>query len=369
MEEKKRRAELSEVKGQLESLMIGATIVERTQPALEAKLMSIKDSLRRATSPQRFSVPIMVNPNQRVASFSKDTDEQAKFSEHGYIWQDYYRPMTYQSVLNSLLETHQNSTKQKVFRWLESAGVVAGSLVGITSFSSGLGSRAYSDAVAISTAVFLPEARKLLLEDVQKYVKNLGSLSMDTIVEVPPNGVVDKYIFFPRGPIFGYGIDEFNITAPSFIVQVDNSDVQVDGILVDKDQAFASGIRPSAELTRDALDSGLKPTSQYVKVKALRKSASGAYTIVIQALAKPSKTVYVTLIFNDKFWKTDNASTGLGLVSDSIPDTEWTAAKKIDLSPVEPLPAQMPSVATIRLLTVSEDPRFNALELHPEISE
>ena len=196
-------------------------------------------------------------PSLRNIAISADGSNQAEFDSQGFIWEDYYRPMTFQSVLTSLMSVTDSSWQRQVVKYLTAAGEVAGGLVGITSIAGKFGNKTYSDAVAFGVGVIVPEVGKILLDDLSQHINNLQSASLDTIKEVPPNGVVDGYIFFPKGPIYGYGIDEFSITEPSFIVNIDNTDVQVEAALVEQSYKLDSGIKSSGELTTDALSRGI----------------------------------------------------------------------------------------------------------------
>ncbi|MBF8276581.1 MAG: hypothetical protein HW390_1654 [Candidatus Brocadiaceae bacterium] len=206
---------------------------------------------------QRSSYQIKVNPSPRDLALSADGTKQAEFDAQGFIWEDYYRPMTFQSVLTSLMAVTESSWQRQLVKCLTTAGEVAGGLVGITSIAGTFGNKGYSDAVAFGVGVILPETSKLLLDDLSQHISNLQAASLDTIREVPPNGVVDGYIYFPKGPIFGYGIDEFSVTEPSFIVNIDNTDVQVEATLVEMSYKLESGIKSSSDLTTDALNKGI----------------------------------------------------------------------------------------------------------------
>ena len=127
--------------------------------------------------------------------------------------------------------------------WLESAGVVAGALVGLDSISADFADPRFSDRVAVTTGVVLPQLRKILLDDLEAYLNNLASTALGSVITLGPNESKDGYIFFPRGPIFGYGVDEFSVNRPSFIVNIDNEDVAVDGALVDKEFTLLGGLQ------------------------------------------------------------------------------------------------------------------------------
>jgi len=232
-----------------------AVPLSQFQNEMESELNEIRRQYSGFGSVMDFNVPISVMIDRQPAAFSADARQQALYNEHGFIWHDYYRPMTFQSVLSSLIVATEAGPRAQIVRYLETAGIIAGGLVGLSPVISEFGSKGYATAVAVSTAVFLPEARKLLLDDLNKYIKNLGDMGMDTVVVIPPNGVVDKYVFFPRGPIF-YGIDEFSVNKPSYIVEVDNSDVAVEAILIEQGKVIETGVTSADKLVGEALNQG-----------------------------------------------------------------------------------------------------------------
>ncbi len=216
----------------------------------------VEDRFLVNSTPFDLSTPILVNAGNKSLVSSARARRQAQLASHGYIWEDYYRPMTFQGVLNSLLVVTESSVRAQVMRWLETAGIVAGGVVGLGSIFNEVTTRSYIEAVAVTTSIILPEARKLLRDDVDKYIKNLGNMAMDTVAVVPPSGVADRYIFFPRGPIFGNGVSEFSIDAPSYIVEIDNNDVAVQAMLIEQGQTIQAGVLSARDLVAGALDEG-----------------------------------------------------------------------------------------------------------------
>ena len=149
--------------------------------------------------------------------------------------------MTFNAVLISLIRKTEAHWLRQALNAMQSAGVVAGALVGLDAISSEFVSRRFVDVVAVTTAAILPEARKLLLEDLNQFIINLGKLGLERVVEIGPNKSVDGYVFFPKGAIFGFGVSEFRPNEPAFIVNINNNNIAVDGILVDQSLEIASG--------------------------------------------------------------------------------------------------------------------------------
>lgn len=203
-----------------------------------------------SSSAIRSPLPLRVNLNRSPALFSEDTSFQARMAKHGYVWEGYYRPMTFRAVLGSLVATTKKNPNEQIIRFLRLAGIAIGAIAPLVD------SQGFAEAAAVFTGVVVPEFSELLRENLEDYIKNLESLSMDSVVEIPPRGVVDKYIFFPRGPIFGLGVDEYTIDKPSFLVEVDSNDVPLEGILVEKDIQISSGFPTASELVGQAINKG-----------------------------------------------------------------------------------------------------------------
>ena len=206
-------------------------------------------------SPIQHKPKQLASPTKKPIAFSPNSRIQEKLAISGYMWEDYYRPMSFESVLISLISQTKNHPRNKALKWLRSAGVLAGGLVGLTAIYDEFGAKGFAQTVAFSTGVFLPELRKRLLQDIEEYLPNLASLGLGTQFTIGPNESKDGYVFFPRGPIFAFGVDEFSIGEPSYIVNIDNVDVAVDAALVDKSFNFSSGVKSPIDLVNTATQS------------------------------------------------------------------------------------------------------------------
>jgi hypothetical protein len=198
---------------------------------------------------------IVVNTDPRALAFSESSDRQIELSKVGYLWRETYRPMTFQAVLNSLMFTHENSYSTRTFKLLQSAATIAGGMVGLGTVVNEFSSQGYLQGVNLFSTIFVPEIGKLILEDLNKHIRNLGEMGMDTVVIVPPNDIVDHYIFFPKGPIYNF-VDEFNVKDPAYIKSVDNDDVGVEATLIDQGVNVQGGGLDSAALSSRALNEG-----------------------------------------------------------------------------------------------------------------
>lgn len=206
---------------------------------------SVQQAIAASTiaSPLALDLRRRVGLTHKVGATSADMTEQEWLSEQGYFWEDYYRPMTFESVLLSLTAETRNQPSEKILRWMESAGVVFAGLVGLGDISAKFDRPGFAQRVAFTTGVLLPEARKLFGKDVAQYLNNLATNALPSVLTLDAHQSRDGYVFFPRGPIFGYGVDEFLPNLPSYIVNIDNEDVAVDGEVIADSVSFESGYK------------------------------------------------------------------------------------------------------------------------------
>lgn len=222
------------------------------------------------STPLDKELDIAVTPENRALAFSRDADLQLKLSEEGMLWRDLYRPMSFQAVLNALIFVHERSWESRTVKFLESAARVAGGISAMGTIFNELTTQGYVEAVNIFSTLLLPEVKSLLLEDLNKHIRNLGELSMDTVMVIPPNEAVDRYVFFPRGPIFNF-VDEFNISDPGYIVRIDSSDVSAEAMVIDQDTPIQTGELTGQALVGRALNEGkASETAEVLKQAALQ---------------------------------------------------------------------------------------------------
>jgi hypothetical protein len=213
------------------------------------------------SSPIALDVRRRVGLTNKIAAASQDIFWQAKLARQGYLWEDFYRPMTFEAVLLSLTARTRSHWSNRVLDYLESLGVLAGALVGMDQLSTSFGQEGFAQRVAVTTGVFVPELKKLFMKDIDLYLSNLASTALPSILTLAPNESRDGYVFFPRGPIFGYGVDEFSISSPSFIVNIDNEDVAVDGALIQGEVQFSAGQQSVEALVGGARSQGQRRVS------------------------------------------------------------------------------------------------------------
>lgn len=251
-----------------------------TADCLEARLVSRVENIVSShgqSSPLALDLRRRVGLSNKIAAASQDMFWQAKLSRHGYLWEDFYRPMTFEAVLLSLTARTRSHPANRVLDYLESVGVMAGALVGMDQISTSFGQEGFAQRVAVTTGVVVPELRKLFMKDIDLYLSNLATTALPSILTLAANESRDGYVFFPRGPIFGYGIDEFSISDPSFIVNIDNEDVTVDGALIESEVQFSAGQQSVDSAVATARNVGQKQFSERLEKLADLQAKTFAY--------------------------------------------------------------------------------------------
>jgi hypothetical protein len=231
-------------------------IAERQRQSVLAR-----SSASSSASPVALDLRKRVGLTDKIAAASRDTYWQQRLAGHGYLWQDFYRPMTFEAVLLSLAAKTKSHPNNRIIEYLQSFGVIAGSLVGLSEVSSRFGTEAFAQRVAVTTGVFVPEIKKLIMRDLDQYLANLAATALPSILTLSPNESRDGYVFFPRGAIYGYGVDEFSLNNPSYIVNIDNDDVAVDGALIEGEVQFSAGQKAVDSQVQAARNQGQKQVS------------------------------------------------------------------------------------------------------------
>ena len=222
---------------------------------LQARIRLAAMGLAESSTPMDKELEVLVRPDSRALAFSRNAKLQRKLAEEGMLWRDVYRPMTFQAVLNSLIFIHEQSWESHTVKFMESAARVAGGIAAMGTVFNELTSQGYTEAVNVFSTILVPEVRAWLTEDLNKHIRNLGEMGMDSIIEIPPNGAVDRYVFFPRGPIYNH-VDEFNISDPGYIVEIDAADLSAEALLIDDGMTVRSGQLTSEALVGRALNEG-----------------------------------------------------------------------------------------------------------------
>lgn len=203
--------------------------------------------------------PVPVNIPGNPLAFSTNPRLQRQLLEDGYMWRDYYRPMTFQAVLNAVMFTHARDPNTRSVEFLESLARLAGGAVGLSGIFNEVGSPNFAQGVNFFSTILVPELRTRLVEDLKRHITNLGEMSMDTVVIIPPNESFDRYVFFPRGPIYNFP-DEFDATTPAYIAAIEGEELFVEAMPIDPGKTLRGGTVDALTLTGRALNEGEKST-------------------------------------------------------------------------------------------------------------
>lgn len=197
-----------------------------------------------------------VNLGGQALGLSPDPHLQRQLVESGYVWRDAYRPMTFQAVLNSVMFTHANNPRTLTVRVMETIATIAGGAIGL----SGDPARSALRTTNFFSTVLVPALRTTIVEDLNKHITNLGEMAMDTVIIIPPNDSVDRYVFFPRGAIYNFP-DEFDSATPAYIRGVEGDELFVEAVPVNTDQVVRGGAVDASALVSRALNEGERAES------------------------------------------------------------------------------------------------------------
>lgn len=316
-------------------------------------------------SPVSQPIPVLAGPTRKVAAYSPYIFRQGAMAATGYLFEDYYRPMSFRAVLTSLFQKTEDRNVNQALNWLESLGAVAGALVGLDSFGKFFEDPAYSQGVAVGTGVVLPELRKRLSDDREDYIKNLEKLSLDNQFTLKRGQDVDGYVYFPKGPIFGFGIDEFTVDCPTYLVNIDSVDVSVEAMLVSDAQSILSG-ETKSQVAADFLNAGTRQRSES-EAKTLKLQANArlvelqGFREQIEDLIRDGKPSGIRQALR-LIQRRKNKYPGLQEVADFLEGLEATVRKKgkvvsVEYPPSEPVGFLTVSTGKIVAKIVPEDLR------------
>jgi hypothetical protein len=355
-------------------------------------------------APSLLSTPGRVGlfATNKTAAVSGDLFLEGELARIGHLWEDYYRPATLRSVLVSLMESHERNLPRRVFDAIEKLGFLAGGLVGRSGIAGEFGRPGYAEWTSAITNLLIPSAKDLLFRNLEDILKNVGTLGLDTIVEIPPNGVVDGYVFFPRGPLYAYAVSGLDVNDPAYIVDIDNGDVSIDGVLVEQSSSVSGGTAESSPgvtrslqgSTREALEARVSDLQAKARRAAqallgerirtarddqAKRAALDAYSLEhgtppsdLVAEAMPSTPpVRFASVTSDAELREAEATVTWRLVAGEWGQEEWATRARVKFArrPAEPV-ALLPRVAfeSARWLLngkeVGEASKSSALPLH-----
>lgn len=237
----------------------GKGVLPELRAYVELQRDRVGQAVRRTEggTPFNETPTIPVNPNRASLAYSDDPLRQKRLLEHGYIWRESFRPMTFQAVLAAVMASHENDPSTRRIVILETLAKIAGGAVGMSGVVEEFGRTGYLQATNFFSSVFTPSLRGLLVEDLKRFITNLGETGMDTVVIIPPNESQDRFVFFPRGAIYNFP-DEFDAASPAYIAGIEGEDVFVEAITVNSNEVLLGGTVGASTLVARALNEGEK---------------------------------------------------------------------------------------------------------------
>lgn len=118
-------------------------------------------------------------------------------------WWATYEPLDYDSIRRMIEGQQEHGWRRNTELVLDAVMAAGGGWLAV-----GGGGRDYSRAFGALSAL-APNIRNTLEKDLKRYVSNFRDRGLNSIEEIPANGVLTRYVFLPKGPIYGtYGYDE-----------------------------------------------------------------------------------------------------------------------------------------------------------------
>jgi hypothetical protein len=154
---------------------------------------------------------------------------------------------------------------------LESVARVAGGAVGMSGFIHELAKTGYLQGVNFFSSIIVPELRTQLVSDLNGHIRNLGDMAMDTVVILQPSESYDRYVFFPRDPIYNFP-DEYDPVSPAYIAKIDGDELLVEAVPIEGDKIARGGSKDAQSLVSRALNEGEKS----VQAQLLEQAGSQA---------------------------------------------------------------------------------------------
>lgn len=128
-------------------------------------------------------------------------------SEEGELqrsrWWATYEPLDYDSIRRMIESQQERSWQKNMAGAMDLALAAGGGWLGV-----GGGGIDFPKAFGVMSAL-APTLRGELLKDLQRNATNFRDRGLNSVEEIPANGVLTRYVFLPKGPIYGtYGYDE-----------------------------------------------------------------------------------------------------------------------------------------------------------------
>ncbi|MEE8154203.1 MAG: hypothetical protein V3T53_04480 [Phycisphaerales bacterium] len=183
-------------------------------------------------------VEIVENLNQLKQSAQEEDNEMIiDFDGDTYfVWVADRRPMNFGAVLNAFEFDQRHDPRNVFINLLRSAGIIA-SAAG----TFGVGAD-YDKIISFIQGPVTETLAELLLADLLAHLGYLNEHALHESMTIQARGMAEKYVFFPRGDIFGV----FGLELPIRVMNIDEGNITLSGIVL-ANQENATVLEPETE--------------------------------------------------------------------------------------------------------------------------
>ena len=147
---------------------------------------------------------LVVRMNALKHSFELSEDGQL---ERQNFWAT-YEPMDFDSIRRMIVAQQDKSWQRRIVKAMDLALMAGGGWVGV-----GGGSRDFTRAFGVISALS-PNLKERLEANLKDNAENFRAKGLDSIEEIEAQGVLTRYVFLPKGPIYGnYAYDASKASA------------------------------------------------------------------------------------------------------------------------------------------------------------
>jgi hypothetical protein len=151
--------------------------------------------------------PILIYGNTlRLVVRMNAADPSGRLSEDGILerqlWWAMYEPLDYDSLRRMMEGQQAHSWQNRLDQLLDAALMAGGGWVGVGAASSD-----FSQAFGVISAL-TPKLKDVINEDLVRNASNFHDKGLNSIEEIPAQGVITRDVFLPKGAIYGtYSFD------------------------------------------------------------------------------------------------------------------------------------------------------------------
>lgn len=112
-------------------------------------------------------------------------------------WWATFEPMDYDNVRRILEESNEKTWQKWLSKGIDFASMAGG--IG-SAFTTSLD---FARGVGLFSGTFAPATKRLLEEDLLRFERNFREKGLNDIEEISAGGILTRYVFLPKGPIYG----------------------------------------------------------------------------------------------------------------------------------------------------------------------